>query len=56
MKEINHPVWVTNPVLIRKKNGSWRMCIDYVRNYILLNKYVKIIDLFYYTSKMWLCV
>lgn len=24
-----HPKWVENPVLVMKKNGTWRMCIDY---------------------------
>ncbi|KAK1617600.1 hypothetical protein QYE76_023117 [Lolium multiflorum] len=24
-----HPDWLANPVLVLKKNGSWRMCIDY---------------------------
>ncbi|KAK1647589.1 hypothetical protein QYE76_065394 [Lolium multiflorum] len=27
--EVLHPDWLTNPVLVLKKNGSWRMCIDY---------------------------
>lgn len=26
VREIHHPVWVVNPVLVKKKNGSWRMC------------------------------
>jgi hypothetical protein len=29
VKEINHLVWVVNPVLVKRKNGSWRMCVDY---------------------------
>ena len=24
-----HPEWLANPVLVLKKNGTWRMCIDY---------------------------
>jgi flagellar biosynthesis regulator FlbT len=24
-----HPEWLAAPVLIKKKNGKWRMCVDY---------------------------
>ena len=24
-----HPKWLANPILVRKKNKEWRMCIDY---------------------------
>src|SRR4051812_27015820 len=27
--EVFYPEWLANPVLILKKNGTWRMCIDY---------------------------
>jgi hypothetical protein len=27
--EVYHPDWLTNPVLIPKKNKYWRMCVDY---------------------------
>ena len=27
--EVFHPEWLANPVLILKKNGTWRMCVDY---------------------------
>ena len=27
--EVFHPEWLANPVLVLKKNGEWRMCIDY---------------------------
>ena len=27
--EVFHPNWLANPVLVLKKNGTWRMCIDY---------------------------
>jgi hypothetical protein len=29
IKEVFHPTWLANPILIKKKNGKWRMCIDY---------------------------
>jgi hypothetical protein len=27
--EVFHPTWLANPVLVKKKNGKWRMCVDY---------------------------
>ena len=29
IKEVFHPEWLANPVLVKKKNGNWRMCVDY---------------------------
>lgn len=29
IKEVFHPVWLANPVLAKKKNDKWRMCVDY---------------------------
>jgi len=29
IKEVHHPDWLANPVLVKKKNGKMRMCIDY---------------------------
>jgi len=26
---VYHPDWLANPILIRKKNNEWRMCVDY---------------------------
>jgi hypothetical protein len=28
IKEVIHPEWVANPVLVKKKNHEWRMCVD----------------------------
>jgi hypothetical protein len=30
IKEVFHPEWLANPVLVRKKGGNWRMCVDYI--------------------------
>ena len=27
--EVFHPKWLANPVLVLKKNGTWRVCVDY---------------------------
>jgi hypothetical protein len=29
IKEVHHLKWLANPVLVKKKNGKWRMCVDY---------------------------
>jgi hypothetical protein len=29
IKESHHPEWLANPVLVKKKSGKWRMCVDY---------------------------
>jgi hypothetical protein len=30
IKEVYHPEWIANPVLVLKKNNNeWRMCVDY---------------------------
>ena len=28
--EVFHPKWLANPVLVLKKNDTWRMCVDYM--------------------------
>ena len=30
IKEVCHPEWLANPILVRKKSGKWRMCVDYM--------------------------
>jgi hypothetical protein len=29
IKEVFHPTWLANPVLVKKKNGKWQMSVDY---------------------------
>jgi hypothetical protein len=29
IREVHHPEWLANPVLIKKKNKKWRMCVEY---------------------------
>jgi hypothetical protein len=29
IEEVNHPLWLANPVVVSKANGKLRMCIDY---------------------------
>jgi hypothetical protein len=29
IKEIQHPDWIPNSVLVSKKKGKWRLCVDY---------------------------
>jgi hypothetical protein len=29
IKEVFYPTWLANPVLVKKKNGKWQMCVDY---------------------------
>jgi hypothetical protein len=28
IKEVHHPEWLANPVLVKKKSGKWRMRVD----------------------------
>jgi hypothetical protein len=28
IKEMYHPEWLANPILVRKKSEKWRMCVD----------------------------
>ena len=39
--EVFHPEWLANPVLVLKKNDTWRMCVDYT----YLNKLAQLIPL-----------
>jgi hypothetical protein len=28
IKEVFHPTWLANSVLVKKNNGKWRLCVD----------------------------
>ena len=27
--EVRYPEWLANPVVMKKKNGKWRICVDF---------------------------
>jgi hypothetical protein len=29
IREVLYPVWLVNTVPVKKKNGKWRMCVDF---------------------------
>ena len=29
IREVSYPTWLANVVMVKKKNGKWRMCIDF---------------------------
>ena len=33
IKEVYHSDWLANHVLVKKKTGKWRMCVDYTGLY-----------------------
>ena len=30
IKEIFYPEWLANMVVVKKKNGKWRVCVDFI--------------------------
>jgi hypothetical protein len=30
IKEVKYPVWLANTIPVKKKNGKWRMCVDFI--------------------------
>ena len=30
IKEVFYPKWLTNVVMVKKNNGKWRMCVDFI--------------------------
>ena len=29
IRELNYPTWLSNTVVVKKKNGKWRVCVDF---------------------------
>ena len=29
IKEVNYPKWLANTVVVKKKSGKWRVCVDF---------------------------
>ncbi len=29
IREVLHPEWLANPIMVRKANEKWRMCVDF---------------------------
>ena len=30
IKEVFYPEWLANTVVVKKKNGKWRLCVDFI--------------------------
>jgi hypothetical protein len=30
IREVTYPEWLANVVMVKKKNGMWQMCIDFI--------------------------
>ena len=29
IREVFFPVWLANSIMVKKKNGKWRVCVDF---------------------------
>ena len=29
IREVNYPTWLSNTIVVKKKNGKWRVCVDF---------------------------
>jgi len=29
IREVKYPDWLANPIVVKKKNGKWRVCTDF---------------------------
>ena len=30
IQPVKYPTWLSNVMLVKKKNGKWRMCVDFI--------------------------
>lgn len=30
IREVKYPDWLANPVVVKKKNGKWKVCVDFM--------------------------
>ena len=30
IREVHYPEWLANVVMVKKANGKWRMCVDFI--------------------------
>jgi hypothetical protein len=51
IREVDYPSWLANVVMIKKKNGKWRMCTDFIdlnkccpKDDFLLTRIYKLVD------------
>ena len=33
IKEVFYPKWLANTVMVKKKSGKWRVCVDFINLY-----------------------
>jgi hypothetical protein len=31
IRELQYPTWLSNMVVVKKKNGKWRVCVDFTK-------------------------
>ena len=35
IRELQYPTWLSNTVVIKKKNGKWRVCVDFTNHQLV---------------------